>query len=236
MQNPPNKKATVLIIEDEIHMRRMLYVCLERNGYDVKVAATGDEGINQAIHYMPDVILLDLGLPDMDGLEVLKRLREWSQIPIFVVSVRDREDEKIYALDLGANDYITKPFSTGELLARLRVVRRYGQGGSHVDVFKSGDLEVDLSSRLVKVGGRAVKMTPTEYSILVVFVQHAGKLLTHSYVAQKVWGTADADRIGALRVYIGYIRGKIEKNPSKPELLVTEVGVGYRLVIQDNPV
>lgn len=233
MNNLLNKKAIVLVIEDEIYMRRMLCVCLERNGYEVKVAATGDEGIHQAIHCQPDVILLDLGLPDMDGVEVLKRLREWSQIPIFVVSVRDREEEKILALDLGANDYITKPFGTGELLARLRVVRRYGHGETQVDIFKSGELEVNLPNRMVKLGGREVKLTPTEYSMLAVFVKHAGKLLTHNYLCQTVWGTGDADRSGALRVYIGYLREKLEANPAKPELLVTETGVGYRLVVRE---
>jgi len=233
MSDPVKKKPIVLIIEDEVHMRRMLHVCLERNGYEVKGAATGDEGVNQAIQCQPDVILLDLGLPDMDGMKVLKHLREWSQIPIIVVSVRSNDDEKISALDGGANDYITKPFSTGELLARLRVVRRYGQSPSQREVFKSGHLEVDLNNRLVKVRGRAVKLTPTEYSLLVLFVQHAGKLLTQGYLLREIWGSADIARTGELRVYIGYLRAKLEANPAEPELLVTEAGVGYRLVAQE---
>ncbi|HWF19139.1 MAG TPA: response regulator transcription factor [Verrucomicrobiae bacterium] len=233
MNNTIKKKVTVLIIDDEVHMRRMLQVYLERNEYEVKVAATGDEGINKVIEFQPDVILLDLGLPDMDGLEVLKRLREWTQTPIFVVSVRAREEEKIAALDKGANDYLTKPFGTGELLARLRVVRRYGQTQSATEIFKSGHLEVDLASRLVKVKGRAIKLSPTEYSLLALFVQHAGKLLTQDYLLREIWGSSDPARMGALRVYIRYLREKIETDPAMPEILITESGIGYRLIAQD---
>ncbi len=210
------KKTVVLVIEDEIHMRRMLQICLERSGYEVKIAATGDDGINQAIDCKPDVILLDLGLPDMDGLDVLKQLREWTQTPVIVISVRAREEEKISVLDKGANDYITKPFGTGELLARLRVIRRYGQTQSMTETFKSGDVEVDLTSRLVKVRGRAVKLTPTEYSLLVLFVQHAGKLLTHDYLLREIWGSADTGPARALRVYVRYCARNWRPIPQNP--------------------
>jgi two-component system, OmpR family, KDP operon response regulator KdpE len=233
MTDAPEKKPTALIIDDEIHMRRMLQVCLERNGYDVRGAATGDDGINQAIQCQPDIILLDLGLPDMDGLDVLKYLREWSQVPIVVVSVRDIDDEIIFALDKGANDYITKPFSTGQLLARMRAVRRHGQLQRPAEIFKSGDLKVDLTTRSVKVRDHTVKMTATEYSLLVVFVKNAGKVLTHGYLIREIWGSGDLSRTGVLRVYIRYLREKLEADPAEPQLLISETGVGYRLVVPD---
>jgi two-component system KDP operon response regulator KdpE len=227
------KIPTVLVIDDEIQIRRLLRVCLERNGYQVVEASTGEEGIGQAIRYQPGVVLLDLGLPDMEGLTVLKRLREWSQVPVLVVSVREREDDKITALDNGANDYITKPFSTGELLARLRVVQRYAQPSAKTTAFSSGNLEVDLTTRTVKLKGRTIKLTATEYSLLHLFVQHAGKVLTHGQLLREVWGSKEIEKTGPLRVYMAYLREKLEANPAKPELLVTEPGVGYRLVLRD---
>ena len=227
------KKTAVLVIEDEIHMRRMLRVCLERNGYQVTEASGGEDGITQAIHHQPDMVLLDLGLPDMDGLDVLNRLREWSGVPVFVVSVRGREDDKIAALDAGANDYITKPFGTRELLARMRVIERYSRISSQTTLFKSGRLEVELTTRTVKVRGRPVKLTATEYSLLLLFVQHAGKVLTHGHLLREIWGSKDVAKTAPLRVYVGYLREKLEANPAKPELLITEPGVGYRLVLQD---
>jgi two-component system KDP operon response regulator KdpE len=232
MSEKAQQKLIVLVIEDEAQIRRLLRVCLERNGYEVVEAPTGDEGISQAIRYQPDVVLLDLGLPDMEGLEVLKRLREWSRVPVFVVSVRGREDDKITALDNGANDYLTKPFSTGELLARLRVVRRYAQPSANTAVFCSGDLQVDLSTRTVKVRGRTVRLTATEYSLLHFFVEHAGKVLTHGQLLREVWGSTEVEKTGPLRVYIAYLREKLEANPAKPQLLTTEPGVGYRLVVK----
>lgn len=233
MSDMADKKTIVLVIEDEVHMRRMLRVCLERNGYEVAEATTGEEGITQALRCQPNVVLLDLGLPDMDGLQVLKRLREWSEIPIFVVSVRGREDDKITALDNGANDYITKPFGTGELLARLRVVQRYHPISPQTTLFKSGNLEVDLAGRSVKLKDQMVKLTATEYALLVLFVKHAGKLLTHGYLLREIWGSNDSENTAPLRVYVGYLREKLEANPARPELIVTEAGVGYRLVLQD---
>ena len=225
------EKASLLVIEDEIQIRRLLRVCLERNGYRVFEAATGEGGIDAAIQHQPQITLLDLGLPDIDGLAVLKRLREWNRWPILIVSVRGREEDKIGALDAGANDYITKPFSTGELLARLRVVQRYAFPHENTQqVFTSGYLTVDLATRTVKVQDRVVKLTATEYSLLSLFVQHAGKVLTHGQLLREIWGSNDIEKTGPLRVYMGYLREKLETNPAKPQLLITEPGVGYRLV------
>lgn len=221
------------MIDDEPQIRRLLRVCLERNGYEVVEAATGDEGISEAIRRHPDAVLLDLGLPDVDGLTVLKRLREWSQIPVLVVSVRGHEAEKITALDSGANDYVTKPFSTGELLARLRAAQRSAQPAAPNETFESGPLKVDLTSRTVKVKGRKVKLTATEYSLLHLFIKHAGKVLTHGQILREIWGAEDVEKVGYLRVYMAYLRNKIEANPAEPELLITEPGVGYRLVVQE---
>lgn len=225
-------KRIVLVTEDEVQIRRLLRVSLERNGYQVIEASTGGEGIDQAIRHQPDLVLLDLGLPDIDGLEVLRRLREWSQVPVIIVSVRGREDDKIKALDAGANDYITKPFGTGELLARLRVVQRYAQQPNRT-IFSSGDLQVDLATRTVKVRGRVVRLTATEYSLLHLFIQHAGKVLTHRQLLSEIWGSHDEQRTGPLRVYMGYLRDKLEADPAKPRLLLTEPGVGYRLAVLD---
>jgi two-component system KDP operon response regulator KdpE len=227
------KKSKVLVIEDEVQMRRLLRVSLERNGYEVVEAPTGEEGIGEAARCQPDAVVLDLGLPDMDGLKVLKRLREWTRVPVLVVSVRNHEEEKIMALDDGANDYITKPFSTGELLARLRVAQRYGKPAERATVFKSGDLLVDLTARVVKVRGKKVKLTATEYAMLRLFVQHAGKVLTHGQILREIWGPDDADKTGYLRVYMAYLREKIERNAAEPELLITEPGVGYRLTAEE---
>lgn len=226
------KRPSVLLIEDEAQIRRLLRACLERSGYDVLEAATGNEGINQAIHSQPDSVLLDLGLPDIDGLIVLKRLREWSQAPVLVVSVRTDEEDKISALDSGANDYITKPFSTGELLARLRAARRLAPSNTAATIFKTGRLNVDLAARTVKVAGHKVKLTVTEYALLLLFVQHAGKVLTHGQILREIWNTDDPEKTGYLRVYMAYLRDKLEANPAEPELLVTEPGVGYRLIVQ----
>ncbi len=233
MSAPESKQSTILVIDDEVQMRRLLRLCLEMSGYNVAEGATGASGLQEAVRCQPDVVLLDLGLPDMDGLTVLKRLREWSQAPILVVSVRSREDDKISALDNGANDYITKPFGTGELLARLRVLLRSAQPRDKVEVFHSGPLSVDLTARAVKVKGKAVRLTATEYSLLLLFVQHAGKVLTHGQLLREIWGVQEEDKTGPLRVYMGYLRDKLEANPSRPELFITEPGVGYRLVLLD---
>jgi two-component system KDP operon response regulator KdpE len=226
-------KTVVLVVDDEVQIRRLMRGCLERNGYDVLEAATGAEALAGAIRSQPDVILLDQVLPDMDGLVVLQRLREWSKVPIFIVSVRDRDMDKVTALDHGANDYLSKPFSTSELLARLRVIQRYHQPLIKPSVFKSGDLQVDLTTREVKMRGQAVDLTGTEYSLLRFLVQHAGRVLTHRQILSEIWNLHEAEKTGRLRVYMTYLRQKIEANPAKPHLLITVPGVGYRLELRD---
>jgi two-component system KDP operon response regulator KdpE len=223
-------KPAALIVDDELQIRRLLRVCLESKGYKVSEAATGQEGITQAAQYPPDVVILDLGLPDMEGVTVLKRLREWTKVPVIVLSVRDREEDKIAALDNGADDYVTKPFSTGELLARLRVAQRHAQPQPENAIFRSGNLEVDLASRAVTRSGKPVKLTATEYSLLRLFVQHAGKVLTHRQILREVWGPNSVDQTHYLRVYMTHLREKLEAQPASPALFITEPGIGYRLV------
>lgn len=222
-----------LVIDDEPQIRRLLRVTLEANGYRVFDSATGQEGIAQAAQRRPDVVLLDLGLPDLDGLEVLKRLREWSRVPVIILSVRDREDDKVAALDAGADDYVTKPFATGELLARLRAALRHLQPQGADAVFRSGDLEVDLSARVVRQRGQEVKLTPTEYSLLRLFITHAGKVLTHRQLLTEVWGPKAVDQTHYLRVHIAHLREKLEAIPGQPEFIRTEPGIGYRFVSQE---
>ena len=225
-------KPSALVIDDELQIRRLLRVCLEANGYRVFEAATGQEGITEAAQRTPDIVILDLGLPDMDGVAVLKRLREWSKVPVIVLSVRDREDDKIAALDNGADDYVTKPFGTGELLARLRVAERHTLPSAESALFRAGGLEVDLTARVVKLKGQEVKLTATEYSLLRLFVRHAGKVLSHHQILKEVWGPNSVEQTHYLRVYMAHLREKLEADPSKPRLLVTEPGVGYRLMTE----
>lgn len=232
MSESPAPKPNALVVDDEIQIRRLLRVCLESNGYRVLEAATGQEAIALAAQHPLEVVLLDLGLPDMDGVTVLKRLREWSRVPVVVLSVRDREEDKITALDNGADDYVTKPFSTGELLARLRVAQRHASPAAETPIFRSGGLEVDLTSRLVKAQGKEVKLTATEYSLLRLLVQHSGKVLTHRQILKEVWGPAYGEQTHYLRVYVAHLREKLEVDPSKPRLLITEPGVGYRLIAE----
>jgi two-component system KDP operon response regulator KdpE len=217
-----------LVIDDEVQIRRLLRLTLEAHGYRVFEAATGQDGLVEAAQRRPEIVLLDLGLPDMDGVTVLKRLREWSRVPVVVLSVREREDDKIAALDAGADDYVTKPFGTGELLARLRVAQRHALTGPDLAVFRSGDLEVDLVGRVVRLRGREVKLTATEYSLLRLFIQHAGKVLTHRQILREVWGPGQVEQTHYLRVYMAHLREKLEAKPAEPELFVTEPGVGYR--------
>jgi two-component system KDP operon response regulator KdpE len=225
-------QTTALVIDDEPQIRRILRITLENNGFRVFDAANGQDGIVQAAQYRPHVILLDLGLPDMDGVTVLKRLREWSQVPVIVLSVRDRENDKVAALDAGADDYITKPFGTNELLARLRVACRHTLSPTNADlaVFRSGHLEVDLSARVVKVKGREVRLTATEYALLHLLVQHSGKVLTHQQILREIWGPDQLEQTHYLRVYIAHLREKLETIPAQPELIITEPAVGYRLI------
>ena len=233
MNVPLPQKPVVLVVDDETQIRRLLRVCLEAAGYRVEEAANGQDGITQAAQRRPDLVVLDLGLPDLDGVGVLKRLREWSRVPVIVLSVRDREEDKIAALDNGADDYVTKPFSTGELLARLRVALRHAQPAPEVTVFRTGQMEVDLTARVVKSRGKEVSLTATEYSLLRLFIHHAGKVLTHRQILREVWGPNAVEQTHYLRVYLARLREKLEANPADPKLFVTEAGVGYRLVEQD---
>jgi two-component system KDP operon response regulator KdpE len=231
--NPNSIPAqSVLIIDDEVQIRRLLRVTLEANGYRVLEAANGPDGLAEAAQRNPGVIILDLGLPGMDGLAVLQRLREWSRAPVLVLSVQEGEADKVSALDNGADDYMTKPFSTAELLARLRVVQRHAQPEAANAVFHSGDLEMDLAARKVMVRGQEIKMTPTEYSFLRLLARNAGKVVTHRQILKEVWGPAYGEQTHYLRVYVAHLREKIEADPARPELLLTEPGVGYRLAAE----
>ncbi|MGA3179660.1 MAG: response regulator [Verrucomicrobiota bacterium] len=227
-------KPIVVVIDDEIQIRRMLRVFLEANGYKVFDAPDGQRGLAEVAARHPDVVLLDLGLPDMDGVDVLSRLREWSSVPVVILSVREGEQDKVTALRRGADDYLTKPFSTAELLARLQVAQRHAQPANEETIFKSGPLTVDLASRSVRVNGNPVKLTGTEYALLQLFVRNAGKVLTHPQIMGAVWGPGHKDKTHYLHVYMTYLREKIEAVPSKPELLLTEARVGYRLKV-DSP-
>ncbi len=222
--------SVVLIVDDEIQIRRFLRVSLTASGYVVHEAATGQAGLDQAALVRPDVVILDLGLPDMGGLDMLRRLREWSTVPVIVLSVRDADKDKIALLDAGADDYLTKPFSMGELLARLRVAQRHTSPVPET-AFRSGPLEVDLARRLVTVRGQSVKLTATEYALLRLLVQHAGKVLTHRQILREVWGPQYEEETQYLRVYMAQLRHKLEADPANPTLLVTEPGVGYRLMV-----
>lgn len=221
----------ILVIDDEPQIRRMLRMTLETNEFIMEEGATGAEGLRAIVMNRPDVILLDLALPDEDGLQVLSKLREWSTIPVIVLTVDDNETTKIAALDAGADDYITKPFNTGELLARIRVAIRHAHKLDETPVFVSGSLEVDHNTRVVKVEREVVKLTATEYALLSLFVKNAGKVLTHSFISREVWKNPYTDNSQILRVHIAQIRKKIERNPSLPELLITEPGIGYRLKV-----
>jgi two-component system KDP operon response regulator KdpE len=232
MSDIPAASQSILIIDDEVQIRRLLRVTLEANGYRVLEAASGPDGLAEAAQRNPGVIILDLGLPGMDGQTVLKRLREWSRAPVLVLSVQEGEGDKVSALDNGADDYMTKPFSTAELLARLRVVQRRALPEADNAVFRSGNLEVDLSGRQVRVKGQEIKLTPTEYSFLRLLVRHAGKVVTQRQILKEVWGPAYGDQTHYLRVYMAHLRDKIEADPARPELLLTEPGVGYRLAAE----
>jgi len=223
--------VTALVIDDEPQIRRLLTISLEAGGYRVFTANGGQEGLVLAAQHRPEIIVLDLGLPDLSGLEVLKRLREWTQTPVIILTVQDAETDKIAALDGGADDYVTKPFNTGELLARLRAARRHAdKSRAEEPLFQAGDLVVDLVARRVTRKGQPVKLTATEYALLRLFIQHAGKVLTHRQILREVWGPTHEEHTHYLRVYLAHLREKLEKSPSAPALLITESGVGYRLM------
>jgi len=218
----------VLVVDDEIAIQRFLRVALNGEGFNVIEANSGEAALTAMIHNRPDLVILDLGLPDMDGIEVTRRIREWSKIPIIILSVREQEDDKIAALDSGADDYLTKPFGMGELLARIRTVLRRQTPGNSEPVFTIGGLVVDLANRLVTMDGAEVQLTPTEYDILRALVTHAGKVLTNRQLLKEVWGTG-YDDLHILRVNVSNLRHKLEPDSSRPTYIHTEPGVGYRL-------
>jgi two-component system KDP operon response regulator KdpE len=227
-------KPMVLVIEDEPQMRRFLHAALESHHYRPVEATTAMEGVAQATGRNPDVILLDLGLPDADGIDLTRRIREWSATPIIVISARGQEQDKIAALDAGADDYLTKPFAVGELMARLRVALRHAAlpSGATQQEFVVGDLRVDLVRRQVSVNGNEVHLTPTEYKLLTLLVRHAGKVLTHRQLLKEVWGPHAVEHTHYARVYMTQLRRKLEADATRPKYLVTEPGVGYRLRIE----
>lgn len=226
----PQEGPLVLVVDDEHQIRRFLRISLETNGYRVAEAESGKSAIAEAARLRPDLIVLDLALPDVDGMEVLRRVREWTQTPVIMLSVRDADWEKVAALDAGADDYLTKPFSTVELLARLRVAARHIQPAPADPVFTCGDVQIDLMRRVVTRRGEPVKLTPTEYALLRLMVQHAGRVLTHRQILKQVWGPEYVEETHYLRVYFAQLRQKLEEDPTLPKLIVTESGVGYRLV------
>ncbi len=219
----------VLVVDDENAIRRYLRTVLIAQGFTVYEAANGEEAVNAVLSNRPDIIILDLGLPDFDGIEVTRRLREWSKTPIIILSVREAENDKIAALDAGADDYLTKPFSSGELMARMRVAMRRLANKSDEPILHVDNLKMDLSRRLVTVAEKEISLTPTEYDILRLLMQNAGKVLTHRHLLRQVWGTAYESEMHLLRVNISNLRRKIEPDPARPHYMLTEPGVGYRL-------
>ena len=228
-ESRPRPQPVVLVVDDEPQIRRLLSVALESAGHRVLAASTGAEGLSMAASHRPSLVLLDLGLPDIPGTEALRRLREWSDVPVLVVSVLDAEADKVAALDLGADDFVTKPFNTGELLARIRVALRHADKAPSEPVFQSGDLVVDLATRRVTRAGQEVTLTGKEYDLLRLMVRHAGKVLTHRHLLREVWGPTAENQTHYLRVYLARLRDKLEADPGNPVLLLTEPGVGYRL-------
>jgi two-component system, OmpR family, KDP operon response regulator KdpE len=224
------ESATALVIDDEKQIRKLLRIVLEEEQYRVLESETGKQGLLDAAVQKPDVILLDLGLPDMDGVAVLKRVREWSQVPVLILSVRDGPEDKIAALDAGADDYVTKPFEAGELLARLRAIQRRSAGPTNEPFCRAGWLEIDFNERLVTVKGREVKLTATEYALLKLLAQKAGKVVTHKQLLREVWGPKAEEQSQYLRVYMTHLRKKIDPLNTKERLLRTESGIGYRLI------
>jgi two-component system KDP operon response regulator KdpE len=219
----------VLVVDDEKAIQRFLRNALSSEEFSVHIAGGGKEALTAAVAIRPDLIILDLGLPDMDGVEVLRRLREWTQVPIIILSVRDREEDKVVALDNGADDYVTKPFGIGELLARMRVAFRRSLQQAPEPVYKVEGLEVDLEHRRVFVQGKEIQLTATEYDLLRLLVTHAGKVLTHNQILRQIWGPAYMEQPHLLRVNVSNLRRKIEPEPNRPRYILTELGVGYRL-------
>ncbi len=225
----------ILLIEDEPQMRRFLRITLLGNEFRLIEAATAEEGLRQAATRNPDIVLLDLGLPDMDGLEVTRSFREWSSAPIIVISAREQEEDKIRALEAGADDYLTKPFGAGELIARIRVSLRHlamMQSGQRDPEFILGDIRVDMAERRVFLKGKEVHLTPIEYRLLTVLIRNAGKVLTHSYLLKEVWGPPYTGQTEYVRVYMAQLRRKLEEDPARPKFFINEPGIGYRLKME----
>ena len=220
--------ADVLVIDDEVQIRRLLRVTLEGAGFRVRVAVTGQLGLAEAATKRPDAIILDLGLPDQPGIAVLKRLREWSRLPVLILSVRGQEADKIEALDAGADDYLSKPFGGGELLARLRAILRRAQSPEEESSARFGDVEVDFARRVVTKAGAAVKLTPKEYALLRLLLLHRGKVITHRQLLRELWGPKAEEQTHYLRVYMTHLRQKLEDDPNQPKYFRTETGIGYR--------
>lgn len=227
-------RTKILVIDDEPSIRKLLRVLLSANGFTLLEASSGQEGLTKAAQEQPEVILLDLGLPDKPGIQVLRELREWSHAPVVILSVRDREQQKVEALDAGADDYLTKPFGPNELLARIRSVLRRSNQPSGEPIFEGDRLKVDFAARLAYVDGQELKLTAKEYALLTFLVKNAGKVLTHQQILKEVWGSNSAENTHYLRVYISHLRDKIERDPSQPNMILTEPGVGYRLVVKDS--
>jgi two-component system KDP operon response regulator KdpE len=225
-------KTVILVIDDEVQIRRLLRITLEASGFDVIEADSGRLGLEEAARGQPDAIVLDLGLPDVRGMEVLKQLREWTKVPVLVLTVQAAESDKVEALDAGADDYLTKPFGSAELTARLRAILRRAPSDSEPAVVAFGDIEVDLASRIVRRSGAEVRLTAKEYAMLRLLVMHRGKVVTHGQMLRELWGPKSEDNTHYLRVHMTHIRQKLEAEPHKPVHLRTESGIGYRLVTE----
>jgi two-component system KDP operon response regulator KdpE len=223
-----NNSAEILIIDDEIQIRKLLEIALDSNGYKTIFAVNAKEGIAFAATHQPDLIILDLGLPDEDGQVVLKKLREWYKNPILILTVKNTEEEIVKALDNGANDYLAKPFRTLELLARIRTALRNLNQNENVPLIEFGEISIDFTSRIVKLKNEILKLTTTEYNLLSILVKNEGRVLTHQYLLKQVWGNSYSDQTQYLRVFVAQLRKKIEKDPNRPKFIITESGVGYR--------
>ncbi len=235
-ESPSTPGPQVLLVEDEVQVRKFLRASLVGRGFRLLEAGRGEEGLQMASEYVPDLVILDLGLPDMDGLDVARRIREWSDVPIIVLSARGKEAQKVEALDAGADDYLTKPFGVPELLARVRVALRHAarvRSSKTESEFTAGSLRVDLGARQVFLGDRQVHLTPIEYRMLLTLVQHAGKVVTQRQLLQAVWGPGSLERTHYLRVHMAHLRRKLEENPARPRLFLTDAGVGYRLAADE---
>ncbi|WP_281225827.1 response regulator [Flavobacterium aquiphilum] len=223
-----NNSAQILVIDDEVQIRKLLEITLESNDYRTFFAVNAKEGLSMVANHQPDLVILDLGLPDEDGQVVLKRLREWYKNPIIILTVKSAEDEIVKALDNGANDYLTKPFRTQELLARIRTALRNSATEEKEPIIEFGPVSIDLASRIVRLNNEILKLTTTEYNLLSIFIRNDGRVLTHQYLLKEVWGNSYADQTQYLRVFVAQLRKKIEEDPNRPKFIITESGVGYR--------